>query len=135
MASGFPSILWYNGWFIGNGGSGYVTALDSGLGQTFTVTFETPMDSLQSIAGGDWFIRRNKDPIQSIVAYSFAGVGQTDGFIAKSLVDSNNPIADFLKNTETVFPTYISTEEEPAAVSFDNSRFTMDDPTDTFDQG
>jgi ribosomal protein S17E len=135
MASGFPSILWYNAWFIGNGGSGYVTALDSGLGQTFTVTFETSMDSLQSIAGGDWFIRRNKDPIQSIVEYSFAGVGQTDGFIAKSLVDSNNPIADFLKNTETVFPTYVSTEEEPAAVSFDNSQFTMDDPTDTFDQG
>jgi hypothetical protein len=135
LSAGFPTTIWYNSWFTGNGGEGYITAIDSGLGQTFTVTLERPLDNKSSIAGGDWTIRRNRYPLKSIVEFSYTGVGRNEGFVAKSLVESNNSIADFLKNTETVFPSYISTEEDTPDLTFDNPLFTMDDPEDTFDQG
>jgi hypothetical protein len=135
LAAGFPTTLWYNAWFTGNGGEGYITAIGSGFDQTFTVTLETPLNSKASIVGGDWTIRRNRFPLKSIVEFSYTGIGREEGFVAKSLVDSNNTIADFLKNTETVFPSYISTEEETPDLTFDNPLFTMDDPEDTFDQG
>lgn len=135
LASGLPKSNWYNAWFTTvTGGSGYITAVDTGLGQTFTVTYEVRPPSNISIPGGDWEVRPTREPTNSILKFSYVGTGSNDGFIAKSLLDSNNPIADFLKNTETVFPTYVSTEEEPPVLTFDSGQFSMDDTNNTFDE-
>ena len=46
------------------------------------------------------------DSTAAITSYTYTGVGQDNGFTAKSLVQSDNLIANFIKNTEAVWPIY-----------------------------
>ena len=46
------------------------------------------------------------DSTQSIVTFNYSGIGKDSGYTYKSLSESNNLIANFIKNTETLWPTY-----------------------------
>ena len=47
------------------------------------------------------------DSTASLVGFTYTGLGQDNGFTAKPLVESDNKIANFLKNTETIWPQYL----------------------------
>lgn len=140
LQSGLPKQSWLNGYFTtDDGASGYVTYVGQKLApevyeEFFEVLFDIRPANNKPLNPGTWKIRREKDPRRTIAKFSYTGTGVKEGFVAKSLVDSNNSIADFLKNTETVFPNYISTEEEPPNLTFDSSQLTMDDSNNTFDE-
>ena len=135
LATGVANILWVDKYFIGNGGSGYIRSIDNtGVTGSFTVELDNPLANKKSILAKEWAIYPYKDPRKSIVQFTYTGIGLENGFVCKSLSESNNPIADFLKNTETVFPTYISLPEIPLEANFDNPLFTMDSPGNTFDE-
>jgi hypothetical protein len=111
MASGTANILWYNAYFIGNGGSGYIKSIDNtGTTGSFIVELDNELNNKSSIMSKEWAVYPNKDPLRSIVQFTYTGTGLENGFVCKSLSESNNPIADFLKNTETVFPEYVTTQ-------------------------
>jgi hypothetical protein len=111
MASGTANILWYNSYFIGNGGSGYIKSIDNtGTTGAFVVELDDDLNNKSSIMSKEWAVYPNKDPIRSIAQFTYTGTGLENGFVCKSLSESNNPIADFLKNTETVFPEYITAQ-------------------------
>ena len=46
------------------------------------------------------------DSTASIVGYTYTGVGRNNGFVAKSLEESDNIVANFLKNVDTLWPDY-----------------------------
>lgn len=111
LANGFANVLWIDKYFIGNGGSGYIRSIDNtGLTGTFTVELDNPLDNKKSILAKEWAIYPYKDTRKSIVRFTYTGTGLETGFVCKSLAESNNSIADFLKNTETVFPSYITNQ-------------------------
>ncbi len=47
------------------------------------------------------------DSTASMTAFTYTGTGQDNGFAAKPLIESDNKIANFLKNTETIWPQYL----------------------------
>jgi hypothetical protein len=47
------------------------------------------------------------DSSSSILSYTYTGVGSQSGYTTVSLADSDNPVANFLKNTETIWPQYL----------------------------
>jgi len=115
LATGVASILWVDKYFIGNGGSGYIRSIDNtGVTGTFTVELDNPLANKKSILAKEWAIYPYKDPRRSITEFTYTGTGLETGFVCKSLSESNNAIADFLKNTETVFPTYIADQNNPS---------------------
>lgn len=46
------------------------------------------------------------DSTQSIVSFNYTGTGRDNGYTYRSLLESNNNIANFIKNTETILPNY-----------------------------
>ena len=46
------------------------------------------------------------DSTQSIATFTYSGVGKDNGYRYKSLTDSNNTIANFIKDAEPIWPTY-----------------------------
>jgi hypothetical protein len=108
MNFGVPNILWKNKYFEGNGATGYITEVGILGDNTFTVLLDNPLIDYKSIPVGNWKVFPLKEPLSALNTFTFKGTGQENGFVAKSLVDSSNPIADFIKNTETVWPSYIT---------------------------
>ncbi len=110
MLLGTPDVLWKGMYFEGNGAKGYITYVDLFGGNKFNVYLDEPLDDLVPINLGEWRVWPLKVPTKSIRTFTYTGQGQYNGFVAKSLADSNNSIANFIKNTEALFPTYIGVQ-------------------------
>ena len=100
------SPIWPGKYWRGNGGEGVVTEITSS--NTFNVRLTRDLAARSSMITGSWNIFAYANSIKSINTFTYSGTGRYKGFVTKTLRESNNPIANFLKNTETIYPNYSS---------------------------
>ena len=93
-------------------GSGYALTLNTG-GSGYTVG--DVLKIAGNIVGGtspdnDIMItvtQVSNDATRSIVAYTYTGQAYNVNYLAKNLIDSNNPVAKFVTAYETIYPQYM----------------------------
>jgi hypothetical protein len=124
---------WIGRYFVGNGAEGQIISVF--LNQIF-VNITRPFGVRAPMPIGSWRIYTLSTEIRSIVRFSYTGIARFTGYKTTTIMDSNNKIADFLKNTPTVWPAYIPEPLTPMSFNFDSELITFDDNDDTsFDQG
>jgi hypothetical protein len=124
---------WTGKYFKGNGGEGQVLSVFQN--QIFVNLVES-FAVRKPMAIGSWSIYNVATAIRSLQQFTYSGVGRYNGYKSKNILESNNSIADFLKNTPTVWPKYVTEPLTPMSYNFDSEIITLDDNDDaTFDQG
>ena len=66
------------------------------------------------------------DSSASILGYTYTGIGASSGFTTVSLLDSDNPVANFLKNTEAVWPQYFADKYQYVLLTDTGESITVD---------
>ena len=66
------------------------------------------------------------DSASSILGFTFAGTGIKSTYTTKTIADSENPIADFLKNTEAVWPQYLADKYQYVLLTDTGESITVD---------
>ena len=66
------------------------------------------------------------DSSSSILGYTFVGIGAQSGFTTQSLSESTNPIANFVKNTETIWPQYLADKYQYVLLTDTGESITID---------
>lgn len=66
------------------------------------------------------------DSTASIIGFTYAGIGADSGYTTVSLSDSENPIANFLKDTEAVWPQYLVDKYEYVLLTESGEEITVD---------
>jgi len=66
------------------------------------------------------------DSSASILGYTYTGIGASSGFTTVSLSDSDNPVANFLKNTEAVWPQYFADKYQYVLLTDTGESITVD---------
>jgi hypothetical protein len=66
------------------------------------------------------------DSSSSIVSYTYQGQGAKSGYTTTSLSESDNPIANFLKNTEAIWPQYLADKYQYVLLTDTGESITVD---------
>jgi hypothetical protein len=66
------------------------------------------------------------DSSASILSYTYQGLGARSGYTTASLSDSNNAVANFLKNTEAVWPQYLADKYQYVLLTETGESITVD---------
>jgi hypothetical protein len=66
------------------------------------------------------------DSTASIIGFTYTGFGADSGYTTLSLSDSENPIANFLKDTEAVWPQYLVDKYEYVLLTESGEEITVD---------
>jgi hypothetical protein len=66
------------------------------------------------------------DSSSSILTYTYQGQGARSGYTTSSLSDSDNAVANFLKNTEAVWPQYLADKYQYVLLTETGESITVD---------